>query len=290
MSSPTLLGDLAAIGVSPLHLGIAIAVLAVTLALYGRAPKPCGTARLTYFEGHGRAEEVRLMLAACGVPWLDEVHGDEAGARFVTTQAQMRKMMAAGVLAMDQLPLLEIDGLHLVQHAAILRYLARRHNMYGSTLAEAAKIDILSDSMGDWAPITALMQARDASAAHAKYLARFTRALTSNADGDFLAGRSLSFADVQLFHALEQLANAGVVDLPGKWPALDAYRRRIRALGPIAAYVESGRQTPFPGAGGRDAFFQTVRATLPWVFGKAELPPLLSARWHFSKLGTSLSR
>ena len=35
-----------------------------------------------------------------------------------------------------QVPMLEIDGLNIVQCDAILRYLARKNNMLGSDLAE----------------------------------------------------------------------------------------------------------------------------------------------------------
>ena len=276
---PTILGDLAAMGVNPVHALAALAVVVVTILVYTLTVKPSGSARLTYFEGHGRAEEIRLMLAACGVPWKDAVYGDESGAKFITTEGQMRKIMAAGVLAMDQLPLLEIDGLHLVQQAATLRYLARRHNMYGSSNAEAAQIDILSDSINDWAPITSLIQAKDPG--HAKYLNRFTRALKSNHEGEFLVGQNLSFVDIQLFQALEQLAVSKAVELKVKWPELDAYRKRVREIGPIAAYLASGRQSEFPGKGGKVKFFEDVRNVIPWVFGKAEQPGLLCKEWRF---------
>lgn len=279
-----MLDDLAAMGVNPVHLAVAAAAVLVTLALYGLAAKPRGVARLTYFHGHGRAEEVRLMLAACGVTWKDTVPGDDSGASYVTTAAQMRTLMASGMLAMDQLPLLQIDGLNLVQQPAILRYLARRHNMYGNSLAEAAQIDILSDSIADWAPISALLQGKEDSATlHAKYLSRFTRALTSNLDGDYLVGKNLSFVDIQLFQALEQLSSTNTVDLKAKWPALELYRKRISQLGPVAAYLASDKHTPFPAPGGKEAFFATVAQVMPWVFGTAPQPVLLSKQWVFRK-------
>lgn len=284
---PNLMNDFAAMGVSPLLIAATAAAVVITLALYGLFAKPRGVARLTYFEGHGRAEEVRLMLAACGVQWKEAVYGDDSGAQYVTTAAQMRALMSHGALAMEQLPLLQLDGLCLVQQPAILRYLARRHNLYGGSMAEAAQIDILSDSIGDWAPISALLQEKESGALHAKYLSRFDRALASNREGDFLVGRRLSFVDIQLFQALEQLADAKAVDLRAKWPALDAYRSRLRKLGPIAAYLASPSRTPFYGAGGRAAFFETVERVLPWVFGKAKQPALLSKEWRFRQGGAA---
>jgi glutathione S-transferase len=43
------------------------------------------------------------------------------------------KLRDSGVLAFNQLPLLQIDGLNLVQSGATIRYLARRGNLLGGT-------------------------------------------------------------------------------------------------------------------------------------------------------------
>ena len=99
---------------------------------------------LTYWDGRGNAEVIRMMLAVCGESWRDEVYLDEASAH-VTGRAQMDAMQASGALAFDQLPLLRIDGINLVQKMACVRYLARKHNLYGSGPIEAAKCDILLD-------------------------------------------------------------------------------------------------------------------------------------------------
>mmetsp|Transcript_8398 Transcript_8398/g.21686 ORF Transcript_8398/g.21686 Transcript_8398/m.21686 type:complete len:286 (+) Transcript_8398:71-928(+) len=278
---PNILADLKAVGVEPLHAAVAVAVVGVTLFLYALLAKPKGRAVLTYFEGHGRAEEIKLMLCVCGVPWVDRVYGDEHGAQFITTEAQMRKIMAAGVLAMEQLPLLELDGLNLVQQAAILRYLARRHGLYGRSSAEAAQIDILSDSIADWGPVAAIIKSVDPG--HAKYLNRFARALKSNEEGEFLVGRELSFVDIQLFQALTQLAATKEINLKVRWPELDAYRARIAELPPIAQYLASDRRLPFPGRGGKTKFITDVSKVIPWVFGQSEQPSLLCDVWHFRK-------
>lgn len=279
---PTMVGDLAEMGFNTMLVAGVVAASLGVLVIYSFFSKPSGSARLTYFNGQGRAEEVKLMLALCGVPWRDAVYGDETGAQYVTTEAQLRKMMAAGVLAMDQMPLLEIDGLNLVQSVAILRYLARRHNLYGSGAAEAAQIDILSDSLQDWNPVIAVLQGK-ADAPHEKYLDRFARALRSNGDGDFLVGKTVSFVDVQVFQALEQLVAAKSVPLKAKWPELDAYRLRVRSLPPIAEYLASGRQVPFFGQKGntKESFFSEIAKIIPWNFGKAEHPGLLCKEWRF---------
>jgi len=220
------------------------------------------------------------MLALCGIKWKNAVYGDE-GAEYITKEKQMRKIMSAGVLAMEQLPLLQIDGLHLVQQNAIMRYLARRHGLYGSSAAEAAQCDILSDSMTDWGPVSAVVQGKDPG--HVKYLARFQRALASNETGSFLVGSGPTFVDVQLFQALTQLAASKTVDIKSKFPELETYRKKVAALPGISAYLNSDTQLPFPGMGGKEAFFANVAAVIPWVFGKADQPPLLASSWRFQK-------
>ena len=44
-----------------------------------------------------------------------------------------------------QVPLLEIDGLKLVQTGAIVRYLARKHGMYGINNVESARLGKLTN-------------------------------------------------------------------------------------------------------------------------------------------------
>ena len=87
-------------------------------------------AQLSYWNGQGNAEIIRLMMAACGEQWEDRVALDKSGATHLSTPQQMEAMMCAGLLAFDQTPLLQIDGLNLVQKMAAVRYLARKHGLY----------------------------------------------------------------------------------------------------------------------------------------------------------------
>jgi glutathione S-transferase len=45
--------------------------------------------------------------------------------------------IVGGKVLFGQVPLLEIDGLNLVQTGAIVRYLARKYNLYGNNDKEA---------------------------------------------------------------------------------------------------------------------------------------------------------
>lgn len=89
--------------------------------------------------------------------------------------------------------MLQIDGLHLVQKAAITRYLARKHNMYGSNPEEAVQCDIIAEGIIDFkSKFKDFDQSfRDACQ---NYMPKFERILRSNKNGvGFLVGESISF-------------------------------------------------------------------------------------------------
>mmetsp|Transcript_37895 Transcript_37895/g.114460 ORF Transcript_37895/g.114460 Transcript_37895/m.114460 type:complete len:225 (-) Transcript_37895:100-774(-) len=97
-------------------------------------------ARLTYFAGWGLAEQTRWMLAAADVEW-EQVS--------LQNHAQFLDLRSKGRLLFGQLPLLEIDGLDLVQSQAMVRYVGRRGGMAGKTPAEEALVDMVCDGVKD---------------------------------------------------------------------------------------------------------------------------------------------
>ena len=188
-------------------------------------------AYLTYWSGQGNAEIIRLMMAATGEAWVDRVALDESESHLTTPQ-QMEAMMAAGLLGFDQTPLLQIDGLNVVQKMAAVRYLARKHGMYGKDNAEATLIDILAEGVADFASVAGAEDPAEAAAGFAKYLPRLERALGSK---PYLAGETISFADVLLFHVFTRIGDlaAALVSHPG----LALLEKRIRELPSMASYL-----------------------------------------------------
>ncbi|KTG33470.1 hypothetical protein cypCar_00018068 [Cyprinus carpio] len=84
---------------------------------------------LHYFNGRGKMESIRWLLAAAGVQF-EEV--------FLTKREQYEKLLSDGALMFQQVPLVEIDGMQLVQSKAILNYIAGKYNLYGKDLKERA--------------------------------------------------------------------------------------------------------------------------------------------------------
>ena len=189
--------------------------------------------------------------------------------------------MAAGLLAFDQTPLLQIDGLNLVQKMAAVRYLARKHNLYGADNEDATRIDILAEGASDFA--SAALHGKDeasCTAACAKYLPRFERAMAST---KFLAGDRLSFADIMLFHVFLRLRDSRQSQLEtalAEHPLLAGLEQRIAALPTMAEYLgDSTKRFPHPGLPG---YMDRVTATIPWIRPGGPAPPKpRSAVWHY---------
>ncbi|OPJ73467.1 hypothetical protein AV530_005811 [Patagioenas fasciata monilis] len=85
-------------------------------------------------------EAVRWLLAAAGVEF-EEI--------FLETKEQYEKLIKDGVLMFQQVPLVEIDGMKMVQTRAILSYIAGKYNLYGNDLKERALIDMYVEGITD---------------------------------------------------------------------------------------------------------------------------------------------
>ena len=111
---------------------------------------------LRYWDGRGLGDQVRFVLEYTGHPY-DEVHvksrqeflslrGDYGS----TAQEVDGELKASPIkLMFGQVPLLEMDGVNVVQTRAIVQTLARRYGLYGETPVEAAKVDMLINGIMD---------------------------------------------------------------------------------------------------------------------------------------------
>ncbi len=77
-------------------------------------------ATLTYFNGRGNGERVRYALAAAGIEYEE---------KYLVEPGSLDDLRSTGKLEFGQVPLLEIDGINLVQSWSIVRYLAQRSNL-----------------------------------------------------------------------------------------------------------------------------------------------------------------
>jgi glutathione S-transferase len=79
------------------------------------------------------------MLAATNVDFCQKT---------VATREKFLEM-ASGQLPFGQLPLLQIDGMELVQSQATVRYLARRAHIAGNSAQDALKCDMIAEAVRD---------------------------------------------------------------------------------------------------------------------------------------------
>ncbi|CAM5099541.1 unnamed protein product, partial [Eretmochelys imbricata] len=98
-----------------------------------------GKPKLYYFNGRGKMELIRWLLAAAGVEFEKE---------FLEKRKQYEKLLQDGFLLFQQVPLVEIDGMQMVQTRAILSYIAAKYKLYGKDLKIDMYVEGTTDLMG----------------------------------------------------------------------------------------------------------------------------------------------
>jgi len=177
---------------------------------------------------------------------------------------QFEKMKGDGLLLFGQLPLLEIDGLKLVQSQSINRYLARRGKIYGKTMKEQAMCDMVADTVNDSVggvmgyPFRLLSLFKEGKNKEAKEqgekdlltfinkaFPKLEKVIKMNENSKFIVGSSLTYADV-LVAALAHAYDEGLPGCLDKYPGLKGVRDHVIQLPSVAEYLKSDLYFPFP--------------------------------------------
>jgi len=203
--------------------------------------------RLFYFNGRGRAELARLVLAEAGIPYED-VRFEKAD-----WESKFKALAPQG-----QAPYLEVaGGQRLGQSAAIVRYVAKVGGLYGTSSLEAAKIDAVYETLVDaLKPLLPTFRIADAAEKKAKqdavfkdylpaWVAKLEKTLGDNDDGKgFFVGKQVSYADLALFSSVQafRALNASAFS---NAPRLNALVERIQARPNIAAWLKRRPVTQF---------------------------------------------
>jgi len=202
--------------------------------------------KLTYFDGRGRGEIIRLLFAYQGVDYVDErVARDKWPALKSSTP-------------FGQMPVLEVDGVKLCQSNACGRYLAREFNLAGKTELDQAKADMLVDCFDDSCkPILAFFMEKDeAKKAEAKKkfveeqlpasLTMLEALLVANNGGTgYFVGNELTWADIAFINFVQWTAMGGATNPLEKFAKLRALDEKVRKLPKIAAWIEKRPKTEF---------------------------------------------
>ncbi|CAL8257312.1 unnamed protein product [Lota lota] len=208
---------------------------------------------LHYFNGRGKMESIRWLLTVAEVEF-DEVH--------LTSRDQYEKLLADGALMFEQVPMVEIDGMRLVQTKAILKYIAEKYNLNGKDIKERAMINMYSEGLIDlmemfmilvFTPPADLKTKLEGieTKATGRYLPVFEKALSGSI---FLVGKQLSCADVQLMECSLMLEEK----FPGilaQFPNVKSFQGRMSEKPAIRRFLQPGsKRKPQPD----DVYVKTV--------------------------------
>ncbi|XP_040839480.1 glutathione S-transferase alpha-3-like isoform X1 [Ochotona curzoniae] len=201
---------------------------------------------LHYSNDRGNMESIRWLLAAAGVEFEEE---------YIETREDLEKLMNDGVLMFQQVPLVEIDGMKLVQTRAILNYIANKHNLYGKDIKERALIDMYDEGIADLNQLiirypysdpgvkeATIAQIKDK--ARNRYFPAFEKVLKSHGQ-DYLVGNQLSKADVRLVELLYHVEEVDPTIITS-FPLLQAFKTRISSLPTVKKFLQPGSQRKPP--------------------------------------------
>eukprot|EP01083_Nonionella_stella_P048405 129440_1 len=217
--------------------------------------------KVTYFPGRGLCEPIRLLLAGIGIEFENI---------FVQSKEQFDKLKQEKELAYNQLPLVEMDGLNLVQSGSAFRYIANKYNFMGSNATESYLIDLTYEGCQDarsngkilYFPWTKDKDAILQNFKFKRYFGRWEKIIgqNDNADGYFIRSGP-SAADIAVFEVLEFMELIIGKDALSKslapYTKLTKNYAVTRKLGNVEAYIKNKRNHL-----GWQEYAQCVDATL----------------------------
>ncbi|XP_036980224.1 glutathione S-transferase 3-like isoform X3 [Acanthopagrus latus] len=210
-----------------------------------------GKVVLHYFNGRGKMESIRWLLTVAEVDF-EEVH--------LTTHDQYQKLLSDGHLMFQQVPMVEIDGMKLIQTKAILQYIAEKYNLHGKDIKDRVMINMYTEGLMDlmemimMLPFTADPKPKlDNIQAKAteRYLPVFEKVLSGQI---YLVGGKLSVADVLLLECTLMLEEK-FVGILGGFPNVKAFQGRMTRIPAIDRFLKPGsKRKPQPD----DQYVKTV--------------------------------
>ncbi|XP_078337009.1 glutathione S-transferase P 1-like [Crassostrea virginica] len=177
--------------------------------------------QLAYFQVRGRGEAIRTLLVDNGVeyeeadvgPWENWVKNWKPKAAF------------------GQCPLFTDGDVQLVQSNAILRYLARKFDLYGANNVEASRADMINDGVEDLRVAYTKMIYQNYEAGKDPFIADLPGKLQCfenlmKGNSEYILGSKICFADYNMFDLLDNLVTLSPPCLDA-FPSLKAYHGRV---------------------------------------------------------------
>ncbi|KAF1512945.1 Glutathione S-transferase, partial [Eudyptes sclateri] len=192
-----------------------------------------GKPKLHYTKGRGKMESIRWLLAAAGVEFEEE---------FIETKEDLEKLRNDGSLLFQQVPMVEIDGMKMVQTRAILSYIAAKIDMYveGTTDLMGMIMYLPFQPADTKEKNLALIIERVTT----RYFPVYEKALKDHGH-DYLVGNKLSWADIHLLEAI-LMAEECKPDILSAFPLLQAFKGRTSNIPTIKKFLQPGSQRKPP--------------------------------------------
>lgn len=194
---------------------------------------------IAYFEARARVEAIRVILEELAISYEDQKISSG-------TWAEMKSGTPFGAL-----PSYRTGDIEIFQSQAIIRHLARVHDLYGSTEAERVRCDVIEEAISDLnelvgkAPWRAnFKNDRPDYVANelGPMLEQLEQFLKSNPNpGGFWVGSSLTFVDL-IAYAILDTTGAMFPEALENRAALRKFCHQIASRPRIAAYINSGRR------------------------------------------------
>ncbi|XP_069462207.1 glutathione S-transferase-like isoform X2 [Ambystoma mexicanum] len=172
---------------------------------------------------------------------------------FLETRQDLLKLLKDGVLLFQQVPMVEMDGMKLVQTRAILSYIAAKYNLYGKNLQERVLIDMFVGGTSDLMELVIMLPFLSADdhemrlklmweKATTRYFPVYEKVLKDHGQ-NFLVGNQLSFADVHLLETLLSVEETFPTVLVN-FPILQAYKLQTSRIPTIQKYLSGSQRKP----------------------------------------------
>ncbi|KAI8502411.1 hypothetical protein Bbelb_199990 [Branchiostoma belcheri] len=198
--------------------------------------------KLTYFNGRGRAETIRLLFAAGGIKYEDvRIEGEQWPALKPNTP-------------FGHLPVLEVDGVTLSESVTIARFVAKRAGLAGEGDVQQARADMVVDAVRDvFGKVAAAFFEKDDTKKDEliKELAEKTLPTLSNSaeklanPSGYFIGDSLTWPDIEFYYVLDAAGGMCPGDLLNDKPNLTKVVANVKTNPGIAKWLEERPQTTF---------------------------------------------
>ncbi|XP_062854448.1 glutathione S-transferase Mu 3-like [Trichomycterus rosablanca] len=200
------------------------------------------TMTLAYWDIRGLAQPIRLLLEYTGTKYEDKQYSCGEAPTFdksswINDKAKLKMHFC-------NLPYLQDGDRQIVQSNAILRYIARKHNLCGETEDEKIRVDIMENQAMDFRNGFVMLCYGDYDNKKKGYLEALPGVLKQFSDflGErkWFAGDKITFPDFVMYELLDQhrMFEPKCLD---DFKNLKDFLNRFEALEKISAYMKSSR-------------------------------------------------